>query len=157
MIPLILAALFISLMATIYMGSVIDPVAHLHGLPGAVVNEDTGAAAGGRQIQTGDNIVRALAGSPDVSRRLRLESVSLAEAKSEMDHAVGLVRVAPCPVERLKALQVPPAQRVALAAWEPVRAAGRRETGVAMSGAPMSESSRISSPAAGARRSASAR
>jgi hypothetical protein len=91
---------------------VIDPVAHLHGLPGAVVNEDTGAAAGGRQIQTGDNIVRALAGSPDVSRRLRLESVSLAEAKSEMDHAVGLVRVAPCPVERLKALQVPPAQRV---------------------------------------------
>jgi hypothetical protein len=31
MIPLILASLFIALMATIYMGSVIDPTAHLRG------------------------------------------------------------------------------------------------------------------------------
>jgi YhgE/Pip-like protein len=84
-IPLVLAALFIALMATIYMGSVIDPTAQLRGLPVAVVNEDTGATAGGRQIRTGVSIVHALAGSADVSRRLRLESVSLAEATSEMD------------------------------------------------------------------------
>jgi YhgE/Pip-like protein len=101
LIPLILAAVFISLMATIYMGSVIDPTAHLHGLPVAVVNEDTGATVGGRQIRTGDSIVQALSGSPGVSRRLRLESVSLAEARSRMDRAAVYATLVIPPTPRL--------------------------------------------------------
>ena len=51
--PLILATLFIAVMSLVYFGSVINPTGHLHGLPVMVVNEDTGATAGGRHVAAG--------------------------------------------------------------------------------------------------------
>ncbi len=47
-------------MTVIYIGSVVDPVGHLHGLPVLVVNEDAGATVGPRHVDVGSQVVAAL-------------------------------------------------------------------------------------------------
>ena len=44
-LPLVLPAIMIALVTTIYIGSVIDPTGHLHGLPVLIVNEDAGVVS----------------------------------------------------------------------------------------------------------------
>jgi hypothetical protein len=56
-------------MTLIYVDSVVDPVAHLHGLPVLVVNEDSGAAVGSQHVDIGRQVVSALEHSPAVSDR----------------------------------------------------------------------------------------
>ena len=85
--PLLIGSVFVALVATIYLGSVINPTGHLHGLPVMVVDEDTGATADGSHIDLGASIVRALQHSPEVSSRLHLRVVDLQTAHREMDHA----------------------------------------------------------------------
>jgi len=41
--PVCIPAVLITIMTFIYVGSVLNPVAHLHGLPVMVVNQDRGA------------------------------------------------------------------------------------------------------------------
>ena len=45
-LPLILGCVVVVLITAFYVGSVVDPLAHLHGLPVAVVNQDRGAVIG---------------------------------------------------------------------------------------------------------------
>lgn len=87
LVPLVLAAVFVALMTAIYIGSVVNPAGHLHGLPVAVVNQDTGATAGGKRTDVGDEIVNALTGSKAVTSRLDLQVLSLAQARAKMDRA----------------------------------------------------------------------
>ena len=87
LVPLVLATVFVALMSVIYVGSVINPTAHLHGLPVLIVDEDQGAVAGGQQVNIGRVLTSALQGSPAVSRRLALRSVTGSQAQATMDRA----------------------------------------------------------------------
>jgi hypothetical protein len=42
-LPLVLGCVVVALITAFYVGSVVDPLGHLHGLPVAVVNQDRGA------------------------------------------------------------------------------------------------------------------
>ena len=59
-LPLLLPAIMIGLVTTIYIGSVIDPTAHLRDLPVLIVNEDAGAISPTGHIELGTSVVRAL-------------------------------------------------------------------------------------------------
>jgi YhgE/Pip-like protein len=84
-LPLLLPAIMIALVTAIYIGSVIDPTAHLHGLPVLIVNEDAGAASPTGHIELGTSVVRALTQAQGVSSRLDLQVVSLNTAEATMD------------------------------------------------------------------------
>lgn len=69
------ASVVVVLMSALYIGSVVDPAAHLHGLPVALVDEDAGADVGSQRVDFGQQVQSALAGS-EVSRLLSLQRVS---------------------------------------------------------------------------------
>ena len=50
-IPVIVGSLLIVLIAGFYVGSVVDPIAHLRGLPVSIVNEDAGRVARDTQLR----------------------------------------------------------------------------------------------------------
>jgi YhgE/Pip-like protein len=83
--PLVIPIVLIVLMTFIYIGSVLNPAAHLHGLPVMVVNEDSGAIINGQRIDEGATVVHALTSSPRVSTKLELRRTALDLAKAEMD------------------------------------------------------------------------
>jgi len=85
--PMLIGSIFIALVATIYIGSVIDPTGHLHGLPVMVVDEDAGAQANGQELNVGASVVRALEQSSSVTSRLKLRVASAAVADREMNSA----------------------------------------------------------------------
>ncbi len=87
LIPVTIATVFVALMSVIYMGSVVNPSGHLHGLPVLVVNEDTGAHVNGQTVNIGGEMVSALNGSSSVTQRLRLKQTTIAQAKATMDQA----------------------------------------------------------------------
>ena len=84
-VPVILASLFMGLVSVIYIGSVINPTGHLHGLPVMLVNEDSGASVHGRTIDVGASIANGLEQSAGVTSRLKLEPASLAQAEATMN------------------------------------------------------------------------
>jgi YhgE/Pip-like protein len=84
--PLLISSVLIGLIAVIYVGSVINPAGHLHGLPVMVVNRDAGATVLGRRVDLGNQIVDALEHSPAASK-LALTTTSLDAAKAKMDSA----------------------------------------------------------------------
>ena len=51
--PLILVVILVLVITLAYIGSAVNPAAHLHGLSVAVVNEDAGATVGARRINLG--------------------------------------------------------------------------------------------------------
>jgi YhgE/Pip-like protein len=77
--------LFVALVVTIYLGSVVNPTGHLHGLPVLLVDQDTDANEAGRHLDVGADVVSALERTPAVSGRLALRRVSLGEAHRLMD------------------------------------------------------------------------
>src|SRR5271168_1377895 len=79
-LPITLASLLVAFIAFIYLGSVINPTAHLHGLPVRLVNEDTGATVNGRQVNLGASVADELMKSQSVTSRLKLEPVTLSQA-----------------------------------------------------------------------------
>jgi YhgE/Pip-like protein len=83
--PLVIPLVLIVLMTFIYIGSVLNPTAHLDGLPVMVVNQDDGASVNGQRIDEGAMVVQALKSSTVVSTKLGLRSATLEEAKAEMD------------------------------------------------------------------------
>jgi YhgE/Pip-like protein len=83
--PLVLASVVVFLMTLIYFGSVVDPASHLHGLPVLIVDQDRGASASGQRIDIGEKVVAGLTGTPAVSTRLQLTTVTWAEARTRMD------------------------------------------------------------------------
>jgi YhgE/Pip-like protein len=84
-IPLALASIVVAVMALLYIGSVVDPLAHLRGLPVAVVDQDRGASIGSQRLQAGQQVQAGLLASPAVSGRLHLEVLSLPQAEQAMD------------------------------------------------------------------------
>jgi YhgE/Pip-like protein len=85
LIPVVIAAVFVGLMSVIYVGSVVDPTGHLHGLPVLIVNEDAGATAHGQKVDVGASVVSALTQSSDVTSRLKLRNTTLGQAQATMD------------------------------------------------------------------------
>jgi YhgE/Pip-like protein len=85
--PLVISCVLTVLIALIYIGSVVNPTAHLHGLPVMVVNRDAGATVHGRHVDLGAQIVDGLQHASPVTSRLALTSSSLSAAKARMDAA----------------------------------------------------------------------
>jgi YhgE/Pip-like protein len=83
--PVVLVTVLIALLTLVYFGSVVNPTGHLHGLPVAIVNQDTGSEVGGQQVSFGEQIASGLIGSHAVSSRLALRPSTLAQAKRRMD------------------------------------------------------------------------
>ena len=83
--PLILGSVVVVLITAFYVGSVVDPLGHLHGLPVAVVNQDRSVTIGAQQINIGQQVQRGLSDSPAVSGRLALTDTTLGSAEQGMD------------------------------------------------------------------------
>jgi YhgE/Pip-like protein len=85
--PLVITAVLIALITVIYIGAVVNPTGHIHGLPVIVVNQDAGATVHGRRVDLGEQIVDALQHAAPVTSKLRLTPASLSLAKAKMDDA----------------------------------------------------------------------
>ncbi|HUB98191.1 MAG TPA: ABC transporter permease [Solirubrobacterales bacterium] len=83
--PLVVGSVLIAIITVLYVGSTVDPLSHMHGLPVTVVDEDTGAGTGGPRFELGRDVEAALIGAPAVADKLDVEPMSLAEARERMD------------------------------------------------------------------------
>jgi YhgE/Pip-like protein len=83
--PTILASILVFVLTLVYFGSLVDPAAHLHGLPVPLVNQDLGGRIGGQRVNLGEQVDAALTGSSAVSSRLTLRPETLAKAGSQMN------------------------------------------------------------------------
>ena len=92
-LPLLIPAVMIALVTAIYIGSVVDPVDHTSGLPVLVVNQDVGAATPSGHVDLGQSVVKALRTSPGVTKRLHVQSATLAQAKADMDRGAAYATV----------------------------------------------------------------
>jgi YhgE/Pip-like protein len=84
-LPAITASVVIVLMTVVYLGAIVDPTSHLHGLPVLVVNEDRGGQTPKGRIDLGNQIATGLTGTTAITSRLSLESVSLPQAEALMN------------------------------------------------------------------------
>ncbi len=82
--PLGVASVLIFLIALFYIGSVVNPVSHLSGLPVALADEDQGASVLGRHVDIGAQVASSLRHSHAVSSRLSLDAVPLGAAEQQM-------------------------------------------------------------------------
>jgi YhgE/Pip-like protein len=82
---LVVGSLVVAAMTALYIASATDPLAHLSGLPVAVVNQDRGAAVGAQRLEIGQQIEAGLLAAPAVTGRLRLEPLTLSQAEQAMD------------------------------------------------------------------------
>jgi YhgE/Pip-like protein len=82
---LVVGSLVVAAMTALYIASATDPLAHLSGLPVAVVNQDRGATAGPQRLEVGQQIEAGLLAAPAVTDRLRLEVMTLSQAEQAMD------------------------------------------------------------------------
>jgi YhgE/Pip-like protein len=83
--PLVLASVVVIAITALYISAVVNPLAHLRGLPVAVVNQDRGAMAGSQHLRIGQQVESGLLSSLAVSGRLQLQVSSLSQAKQVMD------------------------------------------------------------------------
>jgi YhgE/Pip-like protein len=83
--PILLAAVFTAVMATVYFGSVVNPTGHLHGLPVMIVDQDAGAVVDGQHENVGASLTSALEGSSKVTGPLHLMPATLQQAEAQMD------------------------------------------------------------------------
>ena len=82
---LVVGSLVVAAMTALYIASATDPLAHLSGLPVAVVDQDRGAAVGAQRLQVGQQIEAGLLAAPAVTDRLHLEVLTLSQAEQAMD------------------------------------------------------------------------
>jgi YhgE/Pip-like protein len=92
-LPLMLGSVVVVLITALYVGSVVDPLAHLHGLPVEVVNQDRGAMIGAQRINIGQEVQRGLSDSTAVSGRLALADTTLGSAEQAMDRGASYATV----------------------------------------------------------------
>src|ERR1700761_9789006 len=69
-IPVIVASILMVLVTAIYIGSVVNPVGHLRGLPVSIVNDDAGARVGTRRVDFGAQLQSGLTSSRAASTLL---------------------------------------------------------------------------------------
>lgn len=82
---LVVGSLVVAAKSALYIASATDPLAHLSGLPVAVVNQDRGAAVGTQRLEVGQQIEAGLLAAPTVTDRLHLEVLTLSQAEQAMD------------------------------------------------------------------------
>ena len=75
--PILIGVVLIGLMTTLYLGSAVDPIDHMHGLPVSLVQMDGGTV--------GPELEKALLDSPEVSKKLAIHVESIGEAEERMD------------------------------------------------------------------------
>jgi uncharacterized phage infection (PIP) family protein YhgE len=75
--PVAIGVVLIGLMTVLYLGSAVDPVDHMHGLPVSLVEEGKGGAV----------LEKGLLGSPEVTEKLAIHVESMAAAEDRMDRA----------------------------------------------------------------------
>ncbi len=81
-----IGVVLIGLMTALYIGSAVDPIDHMEGLPVSVVQGDHGSEGpAGAKVNLGRTLARGLADSPEVSKKLAIHVESLAEAEDRMD------------------------------------------------------------------------
>ena len=85
MTPVLLVSVLVFLITLIYVGSVVDPVSRLRGLPVLVVNEDAGTGLPSPRASLGRQVVTALTDSPQVATPLSLQPATLARAKAQLN------------------------------------------------------------------------
>ncbi len=83
--PLVIPGIMIGLVSAIYIGSVINPAGHLHGLPVRVVDEDVGATTAAGHLVLGQSVVQALEHAKGVTSRLAIEVTTFRRARADMD------------------------------------------------------------------------
>jgi YhgE/Pip-like protein len=91
--PVIVTSVLIALISLIYVGSVVDPLANLHGLPVLVVDQDQGTNVRSQHIDLGQEVVSALTHTSAVSSRLSLDPVTLAQARDGMNKNAAFVTI----------------------------------------------------------------
>jgi len=84
-LPIVVGSVAVAIMTALYIGSVVNPVAHLRGLPVAIVNQDLGATVGPRHLDIGQQVQAGLLASPVVSSKLGLTVSTLPQAQQAMD------------------------------------------------------------------------
>lgn len=85
-VPVLVGSIMLVLISGVYIASVVNPVGHLHGLPVAIVNQDTGATVAGRHVALGAELQSGLIGSGAVASRLSLIPERLSRAQQRMNH-----------------------------------------------------------------------
>jgi YhgE/Pip-like protein len=83
--PLIVGSIVVALLTAFYIGSVVNPAGHLHGLPVAIVNQDRGATTGTQRVDFGQQVQAGLSRSPSVADPLGLADTTLRAAEQVMD------------------------------------------------------------------------
>jgi YhgE/Pip-like protein len=84
-IPVIVGSIVVVLMTMFYVGSVVNPVRHLRGLPVSVVNNDAGATIGSQHVDFGTQLETGLTRSHTVSTLLALTPETLSAATDRMN------------------------------------------------------------------------
>jgi YhgE/Pip-like protein len=84
-IPVIVGSIMLALITVFYVGSVVDPLAHLRGLPVSIVNQDDGASIGLQHVDLGAQLQSGLNGSRTVSTLLAFTPERLHAAESRMN------------------------------------------------------------------------
>src|SRR5262245_32579187 len=78
--PVTGTAVFGAAVAAVYVGSVVNPTGHLHGLPVRIVDQDSGAVVDGRRVNVGASLTGALLRAAAVTDRLTLTRGTAAQA-----------------------------------------------------------------------------
>jgi YhgE/Pip-like protein len=91
--PLILGSVVVVLITAFYVGSVVDPVANLHGLPVGLVNQDRGVTIGAKRVNIGHEVQRGLSESTVVSGKLALADTTLSSAEQAMSRGASYATV----------------------------------------------------------------
>lgn len=84
--PIAVGVVLIGLMTALYIGSAVDPVDHMEGLPVSLVQDDAGGASfAGLKVNLGRQVEEGLLGSPEVTKKLAIHVESMAAAEDRMD------------------------------------------------------------------------
>lgn len=83
--PIVIGVILIGLMTALYIGSAVDPVDHMHGLPVSLVERDAGGSLYGKPLDLGRKLEGVLLGSPEVTEKLAIHVESMAAARDRMD------------------------------------------------------------------------
>jgi YhgE/Pip-like protein len=81
----VIAGVVVALMTLVYFGSIVDPSAHLHGLPVDMVDQDSGAITPTGRIDLGQQVVAGLTDNAQITSRLAITVGSLSSARAQMD------------------------------------------------------------------------
>ncbi len=83
--PIVIGAILIGLMTALYIGSAVDPIDHMHGLPVSLVENDAGGHLYAKPVDLGRKLEGELLGAPEVTEKLAIHVEPLAAARDRMD------------------------------------------------------------------------